>query len=105
MAVQIKLFQSFQKFNQILGIHPSQPDQSYSFKPRSAAVLLFLISPFISCTTHFVFKAETLAEYAQSFIMSTTGLCISIDFVSMCLEMRNILQLIENYEGFIEKSK
>lgn len=104
MAALIKLFQSLQKYNQILGIHPTKPNQSYSFNLRSVFVLLSLISLFTSSAAYLVFKAEAIAEYAQCFYLCITPLAIFINFVAICLKMRNILQLIEKCEEFIQKS-
>lgn len=104
MAVEIKLFRSVQKFNQMTGIHPTQPNQKYSFTYISAAILLSLILPFISRTAYFFFRAQTIAEHAQIFYLSLTEIVIIINFVIMCSEMRNVLQLIEKCEEFIQKS-
>lgn len=104
MAVEIELFHSVRKFIQMMGIYPSEPNQKYSFKLRSALILLSLILPFISKAAYFLFKAQTIAEQAKIFYLSMSEIFLTLDFVAMCLEMRNILQLIEKYEKFIEKS-
>lgn len=105
MAERIKLFHSVQKFNQTLGIHPSRPDQRYSFNFSSAIVLLLIVLTFISSVAYFLYKAKTIEEHVQTFYISLTALCITIDFLTMCWKMTNILQLIEKYEEFIKKSK
>lgn len=105
MAIPIQLFQSLRKFIRMLGIHPSQPNQRYSFSLKSVAIFMTLILLFASSTAYFLFKAETIPEYAQCFYMSATALCITINFLTLCLEMRNILKLIEKYEEFIQKGE
>lgn len=102
---KIKLFQSVQKFNQMTGIYPSQPNQNYSFNWRSVAILLLFTLTFISSIAFIVIEAESIPEYAQSFYICITELCIAMDFIAMCCKMRNVLQLIETYEEFIEKSR
>lgn len=105
MPARIKLFRSVQKFHQWTGIYPSEPNQSYSFDLRSAVILLSLILPCISSAIYFLFKTQTIAERAQMFYLSLTEICMIVNFVTMCLEMRNILQLIGKYEEFIQKRK
>lgn len=105
MAIEIKLFNSVQKYNQIAGIHLSQPNQRYSFDFKSAAILLFYFLTFISATAYFIFKAKTITEYVQCFYVSLSMLCISIAFTSMCWKMRDILYLIEEFKEFIQKSE
>lgn len=105
MAVEIKLFRSVQKFNQMAGIHPTQPNQKYSFAFISVAILLSLILSFISKTAYFFLRAQTIAEHAQIFYLCATEIVMMINFVTMCLKMRNVLQLIEKDEEFIQKSQ
>lgn len=105
MAVQIELFQSFKRFNRMTGIHPSKPNQKYSSKLRSAVILLPLILANISSTAYLTFEAEAVAEYAQSFYISASELCFTIDFLAVKWGMKDIIQLIEIFQKFIQKSK
>lgn len=103
MAAPVKLFRSFERFNRFLGMHP--PNQRNSFNLRSAFELLTLMLLFTSSAAQFLFKASAIVEYAQSFYISTTALCVTVNFVSISIEMRDILLLIEKYEEFIQKSR
>lgn len=105
MAGQIKLFRSFRRFNRMTGIHPSKPNQKYSSKLRSAVILLPLILANISSTAYFIFEAEAVAEYAQCFYISASELCYTIDFLAVKWGMKDIIQMIEIFQKFIEKSE
>lgn len=105
MTTQIKLFQSAQKYIRRLGIYPSQPNQSYSFNLKNAFSLSLLILMFIFRIAYFLYEAQTIAEHAQIFYLSVTEMALIVDFVTMCWKIGDILQLIEKFEQFIQKSK
>lgn len=105
MAKQIKLFQSFQKFHQMLGVRLCESNQSYSFNYRSVVILLQIIFNLTSSTAYSLFKAKTIEERVQSVYVSITELSVMITFSTMCRKMTNILQLIQKFEEFIQKSK
>lgn len=105
MVVQTKLFQSFKRYNRVLGIHPTQSNQSYSFNLKSAIILSLYTSVFISTGSYLLFKAQTIPEFAQSFCLSVTCFFIFMDFMAMSLGNRDILLLIEKMEEFIQKSR
>lgn len=56
-------------------------------------------------TVYFLFEAKTIPEYVNSFYIAISQWTVLIDFGLSLSMLPNILNLIENYENFIEKSK
>lgn len=96
MAQEIKLFQSFIKINQTLGIYPTQLKQF--------AFLLPVVLVFISSASYSIIKARTIAEYAQGFWLYMAALCCLIHSLTMRWKMGHGLYFIEKVEKFIKKS-
>lgn len=104
-TTEIRLFRSFKKFNQTLGILSSQSTkQSYLHNLKRDVILLPMILVFISSASYLVFKAETIAECTQSSYVCVTALCTIIHCGTVCWKIENILKLIEKEEKFIQKS-
>lgn len=66
--------------------------------------LIFLIQLFCSTTAFILFGANSVVEYAEAFFPSTTEVSSMVHFIVCLLEITNILQMIEKFEEFIEKS-
>lgn len=89
----------------MLGIDPTQSNQSYSYNFRGVVILSSYTLTFISTGSYLLFKAQTIPEYAQSLYLSITCLYIIMDFIAIQLKIRDMLQLIEKMEEFIQRSK
>ena len=105
MANTVKLFQSAQIYFIALGICPTKPNQKYAFNMTSFFVLFPMLLIFISTTTFFFLKAETIQEYSDTFYVSSTEFSFIVCFLVNIWKMTTILQLIEKYEEFVRKSK
>lgn len=103
MAGSIKLFQFFQKINQILGIceSPSNPKQ-WSRK----TVFLILFAPCTISTFGFLL-VEAKSVFDNAFGIFTLVLVISALLIYLLIvwQSENMLKSIEGCEKFIEKSK
>lgn len=105
MANSIKLFQFLQKSYKTLGICPSQDHEGLAFNTRNVIFLFCYAQMFLSVLAFFIFKADTMLEYGNSFFMFETQFYIAMDFLVLMWRITNILELIEEFEEFIEKSK
>lgn len=101
----MKLFQSLQTFYRMMGIYPSQTDKMPSFNFRNLFIPLNLLVLFILQIGFFLFKAKSIVERAETFYSSLTIIGCMMIFLLQFWEMTNILELIEKFEKFIEKSK
>lgn len=101
----MKIFGSIRTFYRSLGIHPVQSERRVSLNPKNLLVLLFFTQGFILTAAFFLFKVKSVREFGDSFYAFATELANAIYFLSHIGKMGNILQLIENLEGFIERSK
>lgn len=104
-TTKIRFFRSFIKLNQTLGnLPPQSTKQSYLLNLKRDVILLPVILLVISSASYLVFKAETIAEYAQSFYICVTALCNVIHCITVCWKTEKILQFIETTEKFTQKS-
>lgn len=60
---------------------------------------------FISTAGYFLFKATTFFERAETFYVSLTELICVFNFLNQFWQMSKILDLIQQFEDFIEKSE
>lgn len=105
MASPIQLFQSTQKYFQILGIYRSQPEKSSSFNWRILLAIFCYIQHFITVFAFFVLEANTVLEYGTSFY-GYISMVYCVYYISILIQRKpNIFQLIESFQGFIEQRK
>lgn len=105
MAASIKLFQFAQELFQMLGIRLPKQNEILSFRSRNIFFLFCYTQLSISMAAFFLFEANTMLEYGSSFFMSLTQFCIAMDYLVLMWRFPNILELIADFEDFIEKSK
>lgn len=99
----MKSFQFARKCYQTLGIYP--PNQNALINSRNLLLFISEISMFISTAGFLLFKATTLFERGETFYVSLSELACVSNFLNLFWHMSTILDLIEEYEGYIEKSK
>lgn len=106
MAGGIKLFQLLRKIYQIMGYHSSQSaNQNLSCNARNLLMFFSIIQFFAISICFFLFEAKSINEHADClYICSTCGVCATYVLTHLC-EFEDILQLIDSFEKFIEKSK
>lgn len=99
------LFQSVRHFYEILGIHPTQYNQSCTINWKNVLVLLSLGQLFFSTLAFCLFKAKSIKEHADSYFTCMTGLDCIIHFVVLAKKITKTLALIEQYNDFIENGE
>lgn len=98
-------FQAIRTFYQRLGVCSPQYDQTYSCNSRIVFVYLTIIMVFMSETAYCVFEAHSIIDYGKSFYAFTMRITVFWEFLTTIWQMSNILNLMGQYELFIEKSK
>lgn len=95
-----------QKAYKQTGVTASQSDShSKTFNWKNLSIYFMLAQFGISSLAYFIFKANSIGQYADSFYMFLSVLtCVAFRSVSIS-KIDNISKLIENCEEFIEKSK
>lgn len=107
MAGTMALFQTVQKVYKTMGIIPS-PAQSNRFCWLNAKIyvrLIIIIQLIIATAAFFLLKANTIQSLADSFYVSLTHVFCLIYILINIWKITDILQLINQYEKFIQKRK
>lgn len=107
MAGTMALFQTAQKVYKTMGIIPS-PAQSNRFCWLNAKIyvrLIIIIQLIIATAAFFLLKANTIQSLADSFYVSLTHVFCLIYILINIWKITDILQLINQYEKFIQKRK
>lgn len=105
MAYTVKLFQFTKIYVKRLGIYPTEPNQNFGFTTTSVFILLAMFVTYMSTVAFFLLEAGTIDEYIKTFYASSSIFGFMICFVILTWKMALMLELIENYEGFIRKSE
>lgn len=112
MASKMRLFQNIQKMYRMTGIQiPSSPQPSFQFGQKSLLnwkICLILMSQMAlssSTTAFFLFKSETVTDYGSSFSASLMILTNMLFFIVNILKISSIVELITEFENFIEQSE
>lgn len=86
----------------MMGFYPPQYNSLDSKK------LFFFLSAtigFLSITAFFLFKANSVKEYVNTFHTLVSSLVFLLYFSEIAWQMTNTTQLTQHFEEFIEKSK
>lgn len=102
---EMKIFQSLQAFYAVLDIYPTQSEKRASFNFHNVFIPLNFLVLFIFQIGFFLFKAKDIVEHAETFYSSLSILGCNAIFVTKFWEMPYILELIGNFERFVEKSE
>lgn len=100
----MKLFQTIQKLNRLLGLSP-ESNQSYSLNAKNVLILYTQIQGFIYTAAFGIFQAKTMREYGDAFYQSVTELSAAINLWNFIGEINRLYNFIEKFEGIIQKSK
>lgn len=101
----IKLFQFVKKEHQTLGVCPPQADGKVPFNLRNTFALFCFVQLAISVALFLILKAKTTQEYCAAFFMCSTQFYLISDLSILMWQMPNTLDLITDFEEFIEKSE
>lgn len=106
MAGSIKLFQFFQKFQQTMGICPSQPNQNeYFITARKMCVFFCNTQITLTMIAFLVFETVSMFEFGFTFFLTNGMINSIVVYIISAWQVENTLKFIESCEGFIAKSK
>lgn len=105
MATRLTLFQSVQIFYRVMGIYPTETNQKFPLLLKWLFFGVSTISTFSALVAFLLFEAQTVDQYASAFHGAISELCQMIHFHISAWQMSNVLKLIANFEGFIEKRR
>lgn len=106
MAASIKLFQFLRKFHQIMGIHPSQPNQKRRLiNLRITICIGCFVQEIITTAAFLFFDARSMFDYGFVSFVLITSVAAIIFFLIFNWQSENTLAFIKNCEEFITKRK
>lgn len=104
MAGSMKLFQTVQKIHQTMGIDSFQLNRIRSINANSLFFILSIGLMFLSALFYFLFKANTIEDYMNSFNACISDFYMLISLLLTAWHMQSTIQLIEKCGTFMEKS-
>lgn len=107
MAANVKLFQTVLELYETMKIHEQQQSNRIPswFNFKNLFFFLSMIVMIITSAAYFLFRANTVQEYSDTFYVAlTVATCLCCIFIGIS-EISNISKLISIFETFIEKSK
>lgn len=106
MAGRLKLLQFTQKTYLHIGILPSQPNQYWlSMNWFKVFMLLSLIQMAIFSLAFLLFESDNIVDAGLSFFAVNSEIFCAIHYLINLWKFPKILELIECFEKFIEKSE
>ena len=107
MAGSVKLFQFNQKYYQTFDIYPPEsPNQSHRpLTSKNWIVFISLSFFFFPSMGYLFFEKKSMIQFGMIAHAIDTSILCEIFYLISISEIENILEFIENFEQFIEKSK
>lgn len=106
MVKPIALLQFLQKFHQIIGIFPFQPNRKQYLTKWNRTIFLVSTTQFLFASTAFLmFDAKSIFDYGFGFCVLICIINPNVIYLIFIWQSENTLKFIENCEAFIEKSK
>lgn len=101
------LFHLVQKGYQSLGIYATIKSNRNApkFNWKNLFFLTCYLMLFVTSMAYMLFEANMIGEIADSIFMCLTTLTCAVYFVASIYKITNILELIGEFEKFVEKSK
>lgn len=101
---QLELFGAVRKCFDAMGFYvPSRAGKICQFNRRNTGYFLAIVAVCIPVAGFLFFKANSAYEYADSFFVLITGICMLVYFTEFFCKMRSFYDLIENYQELIGK--
>lgn len=100
----MKLFRSIKSYCHSLGMHPPESNQ-FPFNWRYSLIIFNLAIATIISGGFFILDANTVREYGDSFYVTMTSFTSLSVYLIHIFNMRKVLKLMENFDGFIQGSK
>lgn len=106
MADSIKLFQTFQKIHQAMGISPSKPNQKQSsINWRNVILYSATIGQAFPVATFLVFEAKSSFEYGFGSFLVFADIVITTYYLIFIWRSEKTFKFIADFEEFGEKRK
>lgn len=104
MADRIRLFQSAQKYQRLMGIYVTESNERAPFNYRNLFCLSCFAQFLVSSFLFFLFQADSFRDYADSFYVTMTSGSTCFYYVVQILQITNFDTLTKKFEDFIERS-
>ena len=102
----MQLFQCVRTACQRMGIFLYHPNQNQTFNLKIVLTVLPILFFIISSMAFLLFEAQTMQDYQDSFIASSSTIMASLNFAIIVFwKVPKMLEMIESFEKIIEKSK
>lgn len=105
MAGPIKLFQNLEIVFQHMGILPSGQNYEQNGLWKRTYFILSIALYICASVSYFAFEAETIGEYTESFYMYSAEMMSMFFLLTYIRKLPEILELIDEFEAFFQKSK
>lgn len=105
VANQTILFHSLRQLYQRLNMYSPETNRTHPFSWKIVFAVSSILILFITSVAFFLWEAETLDEYGTSFYSSVTQLSTAFYFIVVVWRMPTILNLLKNFDEFIESSE
>lgn len=103
---KIQLFRSIQRICHDIGIIPPKSNQKHRPFNVKNCVFLFCLAQFnMSSAAYLLFDTISMTEYGMVFFTCATVTLAIILYLIFFWQIKDILNYIENCEGFIKKSE
>lgn len=102
----ITLFCSVQKYFKAMGFYaPLQPNERCAINRENGFYTFATAGAIIPASGFLFFEAESAYEYSVTFYVSITMAMPTVAYIIFLYRMRSIINLIENFQVFIDKRK
>lgn len=102
---KIVFFRSAVCYYETIGLYPMQPDANNVFNLKILFILISLILACISTTAFFLFEAQSITEYIETFYAALTTLSCAGCLLINRYKVEKLFLLKQNVEELIEKSE
>lgn len=101
---EVKIFQAIQKSLANLGYYRPQSFENFQrFNSRNLLILSIFLMGSILSGIFFFYEAKTILEYSQTIYSLATSLGMLFVFGNFLYKMKNVNELIVNFEKIIKK--
>lgn len=105
MAGRIHLFRALQEYHCAVGVHSYEPNQKWPLNLKNFLFIITVAQQFVASLAFFLFKAQSAAEFGWAFYLFITESTTISYYLMQIFHIKNTLELIENFELFIQESK
>lgn len=104
-SAKMRLFQNVRTYFETIGIYSQQTNQAQSINLKIPLLSLSTIVMFVSTSAYLIFKATAVFDVAICFYWSITRPTTLAIYLTIWLQMPQIIKFIGNCERFVNKSE